>query len=113
MPANPGAWLMTTARRRGIDRLRREARYRAKLALLQEVPMDSAPAREDERLELIFACCHPALPREAQVALTLRSVLGLTTAEIADALGITPETVRWHHHQARRVLRAALAALRS
>jgi RNA polymerase sigma-70 factor (ECF subfamily) len=85
IPDNPGAWLMTTARRKGIDRLRREARYRDKLALLQEEPMGTVATPEDERLELIFACCHPALPRESQIALTLRSVLGLTTAEIARA----------------------------
>jgi RNA polymerase sigma-70 factor (ECF subfamily) len=90
IPDNPGAWLMTTARRKGIDRLRREARYRDKLALLQEEPMGTVATPEDERLELIFACCHPALPRESQIALTLRSVLGLTTAEIARAF-VTPE----------------------
>jgi len=90
IPDNPGAWLMTTARRKGIDRLRREARYRDKLMLLQEDPMPRSPAGGDERLELIFACCHPALPRESQVALTLRSVLGMTTVEIARAF-VTPE----------------------
>lgn len=90
IPDNPGAWLMTTARRKGIDRLRREARYRDKLAQLQEEPMPDVPALGDERLELIFACCHPALPRESQIALTLRSVVGLTTAEIARAF-VTPE----------------------
>jgi len=90
IPENPGAWLMTTAQRKGIDRLRREARYRAKLAQLQEEPVIGATAHGDERLELIFACCHPALPRESQIALTLRSVVGLTTAEIARAF-VTPE----------------------
>jgi RNA polymerase sigma-70 factor (ECF subfamily) len=90
IPANPGAWLMTTARRKGIDRLRRDARYRDKLAQLQEEPMLETAPHGDERLELIFACCHPALPRESQIALTLRSVAGLTTAEIARAF-VTPE----------------------
>src|SRR5438132_6865298 len=90
IPDNPGAWLMTTARRKGIDRLRREARYRDKLALLQEGPVPAPTSHEDDRLELIFACCHPALPRESQIALTLRSVVGLTTAEIARAF-VTPE----------------------
>ncbi|MDQ6858614.1 MAG: sigma-70 family RNA polymerase sigma factor [Chloroflexota bacterium] len=90
IPQNPGAWLMTTARRKGIDRLRREARYRDKLAQLQEEPMPTTAAEGDDRLELIFACCHPALPRESQIALTLRSVVGLTTAEIARAF-VTPE----------------------
>src|SRR5438045_2621680 len=90
IPENPGAWLMTTARRKGIDRLRREARYRDKLAQLQEEPVATTSGRGDDRLELIFACCHPALPRESQIALTLRSVVGLTTAEIARAF-VTPE----------------------
>ena len=81
---------MTTARRKGIDRLRREARYRDKLAQLQEEPVATTSGRGDDRLELIFACCHPALPRESQIALTLRSVVGLTTAEIARAF-VTPE----------------------
>ena len=90
IPENPGAWLMTTARRKGIDRLRREARYRDKLTQLQEEPVTATSGRGDDRLELIFACCHPALPRESQVALTLRTVVGLTTAEIARAF-VTPE----------------------
>ena len=90
IPENPGAWLMTTARRKGIDRLRREARYRDKLTQLQEGPVTATSGRGDDRLELIFACCHPALPRESQVALTLRTVVGLTTAEIARAF-VTPE----------------------
>ena len=90
IPENPGAWLITTARRKGIDRLRREARHREKLALLQEEAMPASTPHGDERLELIFACCHPALSRESQIALTLRSVVGLTTAEIARAF-LTPE----------------------
>jgi RNA polymerase sigma-70 factor (ECF subfamily) len=90
IPENPGAWLMTTARRKGIDRLRREARYRDKLAQLQEEPVFEGSPHGDERLELIFACCHPALPRESQIALTLRSVVGLETAEIARAF-VAPE----------------------
>lgn len=85
IPENPGAWLMTTAHRKGIDRLRRETRYREKVAQLEETPMTQAGSLPDERLELIFTCCHPALAREAQLALTLRSVAGLTTAEIAHA----------------------------
>jgi len=101
IPQNPGAWLMTTARRKGIDRLRREKRYQEKLAELEEPPMSLPSAvLPDERLELIFTCCHPALAREAQVALTLRSVAGLTTAEIARAYLATESTI------AQRLVRA-------
>jgi RNA polymerase sigma-70 factor (ECF subfamily) len=83
IPRNPAAWLMTAARRKAIDRLRREARHKAKLSLLAA---SATPSPEpDDRLRLIFTCCHPALGREAQVALTLRAVAGLTTAEIAHA----------------------------
>ncbi|MGH2472182.1 MAG: RNA polymerase sigma factor [Candidatus Limnocylindria bacterium] len=105
IPHNPGAWLMTTARRKGIDRLRREKRYQEKLATLEgalppqtpEVPKMTLP---DERLDLIFTCCHPALAREAQVALTLRSVAGLTTPEIARAFLVPEATI------AQRLVRA-------
>ncbi|HXJ47986.1 MAG TPA: sigma factor, partial [Candidatus Acidoferrum sp.] len=61
IPDNPGAWLMTTARRRAIDILRRDKRYREKLALLERSPMTPEPAEADDRLRLIFTCCHPAL----------------------------------------------------
>ena len=108
VPANPGAWLMTTARRKGIDRLRRERRGREKLAELEEnmgpdlgaSVAQGASAVPDERLELIFTCCHPALARDAQVALTLRSVAGLTTPEIARAFLLPEATV------AQRLVRA-------
>ena len=101
IPNNPGAWLMTTARRKGIDRLRREKRYQEKLAELEEPSMSTpSTALPDERLELIFMCCHPALAREAQVALTLRSVAGLTTPEIARAFLVPEATV------AQRLVRA-------
>ena len=108
VPDNPGAWLMTTARRKGIDRLRRDKRYAEKIAMLEDTsdgPMGAAASGRtailrDERLELIFTCCHPALAREAQVALTLRSVAGLTTAEIARAFLQTESTV------AQRLVRA-------
>ncbi len=100
IPESPGAWLMTTAHRKGIDRLRRETRYREKVAQLEETPMTQAGSLPDERLELIFTCCHPALAREAQLALTLRSVAGLTTAEIARAFLQAEATV------AQRLVRA-------
>jgi len=101
IPNNPGAWLMTTARRKGIDRLRREKRYQEKVAELEEPSMNTPNASlPDERLELIFTCCHPALAREAQVALTLRSVAGLTTGEIARAFLVPEATI------AQRLVRA-------
>ena len=87
IPERPDAWLFTVARRRGLDVLRREGNYRAKLAQLQW-PVQPDP---DERLRLVFTCCHPALPRQAQIALTLRVVCGLTTAQIARAF-LVPET---------------------
>jgi RNA polymerase sigma-70 factor (ECF subfamily) len=81
IPERPDAWLFTVARRRALDGLRRADNYRAKLAQLHW-PVQPA---EDERLRLIFTCCHPALPRQAQIALTLRVVCGLTTGQIARA----------------------------
>ncbi|TMG25338.1 MAG: RNA polymerase sigma factor, partial [Chloroflexi bacterium] len=79
IPDNPGAWLMTAARRRAIDVLRRDQRYAEKVALLERSIVPSDPAEADDRLRLIFICCHPALAQEAQVALTLRAVAGFTT----------------------------------
>jgi RNA polymerase sigma factor (sigma-70 family) len=96
IPERPDAWLYTVARRRGLDTLRRAGLYRAKLAL---VPLPSAP-EPDDRLRLIFTCCHPALPRAAQVALTLRVVCGLTTGQIARAFLVPESTV------GRRITRA-------
>src|SRR2546428_3950942 len=85
IPDNPGAWLMTTARRRAIDLLRRDQRYAEKVVLLERSTLPPEPPEADDRLRLIFTCCHPALAQEAQVALTLRAVAGFTTQEIAAA----------------------------
>jgi RNA polymerase sigma factor (sigma-70 family) len=100
IPDNPGAWLMTAARRRAIDILRRDKRYREKLTLLERSPLIPEPAEADDRLRLIFTCCHPALSQEAQVALTLRAVAGFTTGEIASAFLLAEATV------AQRIVRA-------
>ena len=93
IPASPGAWLTTTARRKALDRLRRDATLRRKLPLLVEPEEATQPAAEsvpDDRLRLLFTCCHPALSPEAQVALTLRLVCGVQTAEVASAF-LVPE----------------------
>jgi RNA polymerase sigma-70 factor (ECF subfamily) len=98
IPESPRAWLKTVARRRAIDRLRREIRFREKLALL-DAP---SPGEPDNRLELIFTCCHPALAPESQIALTLRAVCGLTTAQIARAFMVSESTVAQRIVRARR-----------
>jgi RNA polymerase sigma-70 factor (ECF subfamily) len=98
IPERPDAWLFTVARRRGVDLVRREARYRTKLAELRW-PVQPDP---DDRLRLIFTCCHPALPRPAQIALTLRTVCGLTTAQIAAAFLVDESTVAQRITRAKR-----------
>jgi RNA polymerase sigma factor (sigma-70 family) len=103
IPARPDAWLYTVARRRGLDLLRRESRHREKLAL---VPWPAEP-QPDDRLRLIFTCCHPALPRAAQVALTLRVVCGLTTAQIAKAFLVPESTVAQRITRAKHKIRQA------
>jgi RNA polymerase sigma factor (sigma-70 family) len=103
IPERPDAWLYTVARRRGLDLLRREHRHRDKLAL---VPWPSPP-EPDDRLRLIFTCCHPALPRAAQVALTLRVVCGLTTAQIARAFLVPESTVGQRITRAKRKISQA------
>jgi RNA polymerase sigma-70 factor (ECF subfamily) len=107
-PPNPVAWLTTTARNRAIDRIRRDRTLAAKTRLLQ-IPEDtvSPTTFPDERLELIFTCCHPALAVEAQVALTLRTLGGLTTTEIARAFLVPEATMAQRLVRAKRKIAAA------
>ncbi len=112
VPDAPAAWLLTVARRKGIDRLRREARYQRKLALLEREPQ-TVSVSTDDRLDLIFTCCHPALPRDAQVALTLRSVVGLTTSEIASAFLVPEATLAQRIVRAKRKIVEAHIAFRA
>jgi RNA polymerase sigma-70 factor (ECF subfamily) len=113
VPSSPGGWLVTTARNRAIDRLRRERTLAAKTKLL-DVPeaaedeyVSEATTFPDERLELLFTCCHPALALEAQVALTLRTLGGLTTAEIARAFLVPEATMAQRLVRAKRKIKAA------
>ena len=125
VPRNTGAWLTTAARRRAIDAKRRDAVLRAKLPLLIEpdppvaasAPPGAGAAAEDDvipddRLRLIFTCCHPALAREAQVALTLRLVCGLTTVEIAQAFLVSEPTMAARVTRAKKKISAARIAYR-
>ena len=107
-PPNPVAWLITTARNRAIDRIRRDRTLAAKTRLLQ-IPEDtvSPTTFPDERLELIFTCCHPALAVDAQVALTLRTLGGLTTTEIARAFLVPEATMAQRLVRAKRKIAAA------
>ena len=131
-PPNPGGWLATTARRKAVDRLRRARAGQEKLALLAATEAwagagrgpgsrsgagsgagaDDADDADDELLGMIFACCHPALPRESQIALTLRAACGLTTAEIAAAFLAAEPAMTQRLLRARKALRAAHADLR-
>ncbi len=112
VPPNPAAWITLTARRRAIDRLRRDRRRSATLvaaqdetlARLEAQPVSAIP---DERLELIFACCHPALAPESRVALTLRALGGLSTREVARAFLVSEDAMAQRLQRAKRKLRDA------
>jgi len=126
VPPNPGGWLATTAWRKAVDRIRRDRAGQEKLALLAAtVPPSPAPPghpgendawgsgdQADELLGLIFACCHPSLSRESQIALTLRVVCGLTTAEISAAFLASEPAMAQRLSRARKALRETGAAVR-
>ena len=112
VPDNPGAWIVTAARNRAIDRIRRDsvlADKTALLARLESLPSepDEVSALPDERLALLFTCCHPALAVDVQIALTLREVGGLTTPEIAAAFLVPEHTMAQRLVRAKRKIRAA------
>jgi len=116
IPANPAAWLTTAARNRALDRIRRDRRQAEKLVLLERelestevttMQVGTEGGLEDDRLRLIFTCCHPALPLDARVALTLRTLGGLTTPEIARAFLVPEATLAQRLVRAKRKIRQA------
>ncbi|MGW6915368.1 RNA polymerase sigma factor [Kitasatospora sp. NPDC054939] len=115
VPAKPGAWLLTTARRKAVDRLRRDQAYAARLAVLQveaeragpAPPADAAGDLPDERLQMFFTCAHPALAAEDRTALTLRCLAGLTTPEVARAFLVPTATMAQRIVRAKKKIREA------
>jgi RNA polymerase sigma-70 factor (ECF subfamily) len=113
VPDKPGAWLTATAKRKALDVLRREKVFRSKMPLLVEPAEEEAVAEPDEdavpddRLRLVFTCCHPALAREAQVALTLRLVCGVSTGDIARAFLVSEPTMAARVTRAKKKIAAA------
>ncbi len=111
IPARPGAWLTTTAKNRAIDRVRREAAMRARYPDLVSEEVEPAPEEDDvivdDRLRLVFTCCHPALAPEARIALTLRLICGLTTAEIARAFLVPEPTMAARITRSKKKIAAA------
>jgi RNA polymerase sigma-70 factor (ECF subfamily) len=117
VPSNPGAWLTTTARNRALDRVRRERRRAEKMAILERnlveggmegsVRVGSESRVADDRLRLIFTCCHPALPLDARVGLTLRTLGGLSTPEVARAFLVPESTMAQRLVRAKRKIRQA------
>jgi RNA polymerase sigma-70 factor, ECF subfamily len=108
IPSNPGGWLTTVARRSALDRLRRETSLRRKLPLLVEDPVGPGDVEQPtDPLRLVFTCCHPALARDSQVALTLRLICGLTTREVAAVLLISEPTAAARITRAKKKIAAA------
>src|SRR6476619_6975698 len=112
VPDEPAAWVIATAGNVALDRIRRDRTLASKLPQLEEPGVEPAPDLPDDRLELIVACCHPALATEAQVALTLRLAGGLSTPEIARAFLVTEPVMAQRLVRAKRRLRVAGIGLR-
>ncbi len=111
IPENPGAWLLTVAKRRAIDRIRRAAAFESKADMIASLSPEEEPEMDDsipdDRLKLMFTCCHPALALEAQVALTLHTLGGLSTQEVARAFLVPVPTMAQRLARARRKIRDA------